>query len=142
MATGSGDITQGFTKVDQAADARFFIDFLDARKTIEGEREVKELLLEMLDPRPGASVLDVGCGTGDDARELAEHVRPSGKVIGIDLSEALVTESIKRSAGLDLPVEFRLGDVRHLDFPDSSFDCIRTAVATAGQASRGSLSAG
>jgi ubiquinone/menaquinone biosynthesis C-methylase UbiE len=126
MATRSGDITQGFTKVDQAADPRFFIEFLDARKTIEGEREVKELILEMLNLQPGARVLDVGCGTGDDARELAERVQSSGKVIGIDLSEALVAESMNRSAGMGLPVEFRLGDVRHLDFPDASFDSIRT----------------
>ena len=53
MATRVGDITQGFTEVDQAADPRFFVEFLDARRTIEGEREVKQLILEMLDLKPG-----------------------------------------------------------------------------------------
>jgi hypothetical protein len=36
-----------FTKVDQTSDPRFFIEFLDARKTVEGEREVKELILDL-----------------------------------------------------------------------------------------------
>lgn len=115
-----------FTKVDRTSDPRFFIEFLDARKTVEGEREVKELILDLLGLKPGARVLDVGCGTGDDAREIAGRVGPSGRVVGIDLSEFLVNESRRRADGLGLPVEFRQGDVRRLDFPDASFDCART----------------
>jgi ubiquinone/menaquinone biosynthesis C-methylase UbiE len=126
MSSSTADITQGFKQVDQAKDPRFFIEFLDARKTIEGEREVKELILEMLDLHPGARVLDVGSGAGDDAREIAEHVGPRGKVVGIDLSEALVAEAKRRAAGSALLVEFRLGDVRKLDFADATFDRIRT----------------
>ena len=37
MASGTGEVTHGFTQVDQTTDPRFFIEFLDARKTIEGE---------------------------------------------------------------------------------------------------------
>lgn len=114
-----------FTKVDQTSDPRFFIEFLDARKTVEGEREVKEVILDLLGLKPGAHVLDVGCGTGDDAREIAGRVGPTGRVVGIDLSEFLVNESKRRADGLGLPVEFRRGDARRLDFPDASFDCIR-----------------
>jgi ubiquinone/menaquinone biosynthesis C-methylase UbiE len=96
-----------FTKVDQTSDPRFFIEFLDARKTVEGEREVKELILDLLGLKTGARVLDVGCGTGDDAREIAGRVGPTDRVVGIDLSEFLVNESKRRADGLGLPVEFR-----------------------------------
>jgi ubiquinone/menaquinone biosynthesis C-methylase UbiE len=123
--SGSENPTQ-FVKVDQTSDPRFFIEFLDARKTVEGEREVKELILDMLGLKPGAHVLDVGCGTGDDAREIAGRVGPTGRVVGIDLSEFLVKESKRRADGLGLPVEFRQGDARRLDFPEASFDCVRT----------------
>jgi ubiquinone/menaquinone biosynthesis C-methylase UbiE len=123
--SGSENPTQ-FTKVDQTSDPRFFIEFLDARKTVEGEREVKELILDLLRLKPGANVLDIGCGTGDDAREIAGRVGPTGRVVGIDLSEFLVNESKRRAEGLGLPVEFLRGDARRLDFPDASFDCVRT----------------
>lgn len=37
-----------------------------------------------LRPRPGGSILDVGCGTGDLARRLAREIVPSGTVTGLD----------------------------------------------------------
>jgi ubiquinone/menaquinone biosynthesis C-methylase UbiE len=126
MSSGTDDVTQGFKQVDQAHDPRFFIEFLDARETIGGEREVKELILEMLDLKPGARVLDVGSGTGDDARKMAKHVGPRGQVIGVDSSEALVAESKRRATETGLPVEFRHADARKLDFPNATFDRIRT----------------
>jgi ubiquinone/menaquinone biosynthesis C-methylase UbiE len=113
-------------KVDQAADPRFFIEFLDARRTIEGEREVNQLILEMLDLKPGAQVLDVGCGTGDDVREIAELIGATGRIVGIDPSDALIAESKRPAVGSSLPVEFVLGDVRKLDLPNAAFDRVRT----------------
>jgi ubiquinone/menaquinone biosynthesis C-methylase UbiE len=126
MADRAGDISQGFTEVDQTADPRFFIDFLDARKTIDGEREVKQAIREMLDIQSGATVLDVGCGTGDDAREMAARVAPGGQVIGVDVSGVLVAESQRRTSDSNLPIQFLRGDVRKLNFPDAAFDRVRT----------------
>src|SRR6516225_12289893 len=87
------DITGGFTRVDQTKDPRFFIEFLDARKTVEGERDVKDLITQLLALKPGMEVLDVGCGTGDDAREMAAAVGRNGRAVGIDLSDTVITES-------------------------------------------------
>jgi ubiquinone/menaquinone biosynthesis C-methylase UbiE len=115
-----------FNKVDQTSDPRFFVEFLDARKTIGGEREIKQLVLDLLNLRLGAQVLDVGCGAGDDAREISGLVGATGRVIGIDSSEVMVTEARRREPASIEPLEFRTGDVRKLDFPDSSFDAVRT----------------
>jgi ubiquinone/menaquinone biosynthesis C-methylase UbiE len=115
-----------FIKVDQTSDPRYLIEFLDARKTIEGEREIKQLVLDLLDLRLGAHVLDVGCGTGDDAREIAGRVGAAGRVIGIDPSEVMIAEAKQRAPVSVAPLEFRTGDARKLDFPDSSFDAVRT----------------
>jgi ubiquinone/menaquinone biosynthesis C-methylase UbiE len=58
---------------------------------------------------------------------MAAVVGMSGKVVGIDLNErmiAIAQEKVK-TAGSGLPVSFRTGDVRRLDFPDASFDAVR-----------------
>jgi ubiquinone/menaquinone biosynthesis C-methylase UbiE len=115
-----------FSKIDQTSDPRYFIEFLDARKTIAGEREIKQLVLDLLDLRLGEHVLDVGCGTGDDAREIAGLVGATGRVVGIDSSEVMVTEAKRRVPTSVGHLEFRTGDARKLDFPDSSFDAVRT----------------
>lgn len=120
------DVAGGFTKVDQTKDPRFFIEFLDARKTMEGEREVKDLITQLLALKPGMDVLDVGCGTGDDAREMAAAVGRNGRAVGIDLSETMITESKSRITGSSVRAEFLIGDVRRLEFPDASFDRVRT----------------
>src|SRR2546428_228339 len=41
-------------------------------------------------PAPGDSALDVGCGFGSTTRELAHRIGPSGRVLGIDLSEPFI----------------------------------------------------
>ncbi|MPZ48637.1 MAG: methyltransferase domain-containing protein [Dehalococcoidia bacterium] len=114
-----------FDQVDESPDARTFIEFLDARSGFAGERGVKELEISMLAVAPGNVVLDVGCGTGDDVREVAGLVGPDGKVVGLDASCAMIDESRKRASGSGLPVEFVLGDAYALKFPDQSFDRAR-----------------
>lgn len=46
--------------------------------------------LTALAPRPGESILDIGCGGGETALALAEAVAPDGAVVGIDLSAAVL----------------------------------------------------
>ncbi len=48
--------------------------------------------MEQLALREGATILDVGCGAGQDALDLAQAVGPHGRVIGIDSSERLSCE--------------------------------------------------
>jgi ubiquinone/menaquinone biosynthesis C-methylase UbiE len=103
----------------------YFIRFLDARLTIEGELQVKRLIAGLLDAQPGHVVLDVGAGTGADTEETAERVGPDGRVIGLDLSAAMVAEAKRRTAGSRLPLEFVEGDATALDFGNATFDRCR-----------------
>ena len=115
-----------FANVEATHDPAALVAFLDARTGIEGEREVKELELAMLRVGPGLQILDVGCGTGDDAREIAALLGPKGKVTGVDVSPTMIAEARKRSLPNSLPVEFTEGSALDLPFAGESFDRVRT----------------
>ncbi len=73
----------------------------------------------------GARVLDVGCGVGTITAGLAERVRPGGMVVAVDRAEpALRAARATAQQRGAVDVEFRLGDVYHLDLPDASFDVV------------------
>jgi SAM-dependent methyltransferase len=112
-----------FGRVDEAADPKSFIDYLDTvGRAVEQFRRLGDQALVV---REGQRILDVGCGTGDDTRRLARLVGSSGHVIGIDSSEAMIEEARQRAHGSSLPVEYRIGDAHRLELPDSTFDAVR-----------------
>lgn len=57
----------------------------------------------------GAPVLELGCGTGKVAIPIAEA---GFEAVGIDLSEDMLREAHRKTAGRDLPVHFQLEDMR------------------------------
>jgi SAM-dependent methyltransferase len=74
--------------------------------------------------RPGARVLDVGCGPGTISIDLARHVGP-GTVLGIDREEQPLGEARTAAAEAGVAnVSFEVGDVYELAFEDASFDVV------------------
>ncbi|MFI0411230.1 methyltransferase domain-containing protein [Actinomadura sp. 3N508] len=71
--------------------------------------------------RPGASVLDVGCGPGTITAGLAERVAP-GRVVATDSAEAVLDEARKNAALSN--VEFAVADVHALPYADGTFDVV------------------
>ena len=114
--------TRGFRQVDQATDPQYYFQFLDEFGALESVQECRRLMLQLLQIRAGHRLLDVGCGVGDDVRDMARHVGETGKAVGLDNSYMMVAEARRRSEGLGLPVEFVVGDAENLDFPSESFD--------------------
>lgn len=73
----------------------------------------------------GQRVLDVGCGIGDPTLQVAVLVGPHGRVVGTDLSEAMLETARERAAALGLShVEFRLADVTADALEPESFDVV------------------
>ena len=68
-----------------------------------------------------ARVLDVGCGTGEIVRRLAEE-HPGVALLGVDLHEPHLELARERCSRFGTRVEFRRGDAFGLELPDSSFD--------------------
>jgi SAM-dependent methyltransferase len=114
----------GFAHVDRAASPDAYADYLDAVRGVGAVADWKRRSFEQLRPRPGAALLDIGCGTGEDAVALARLVAPGGTVTGIDASAAMVAEARRRAAG-HARVAFAVGDARHLGVPAGSVDGCR-----------------
>jgi SAM-dependent methyltransferase len=77
--------------------------------------------LAALAPRPGESVLDIGCGGGETALALARAVAPDGTVVGIDLSTAVLAFAERAAKGC-ARVRFVQADAQMFPFGPASFD--------------------
>lgn len=73
--------------------------------------------------RPGASLLDVGCGVGSITVDLAARVAP-GRVVGVDASEEALTAARAAARTAEVHVELVVADALALPFADASFDVV------------------
>jgi len=82
-----------------------------------------DFLEKALAPHPGASLLDIPCGSGRHSVELA---RRGYRMTGIDLSVDFLTSARARAAEFQVEVDLRLGDMRNpglaADTLDDAFD--------------------
>jgi len=76
-----------------------------------------------LAPMPGETILDVGCGSGLFARDIATAVGSSGKVCGIDLSEDQLAAARVNCAQVK-NVELDVGNVLTIPYPAAPFDAV------------------
>jgi len=73
-------------------------------------------LVELLAPRPGELVLDLGCGSGELTQEIADR---GAAVVGLDASADMLAKARQQFPALDL----RLGDASCFELPER-FDAI------------------
>jgi ubiquinone/menaquinone biosynthesis C-methylase UbiE len=75
--------------------------------------------------KPGEVVVDLGSGGGIDVLLAAQKVGPTGRAIGIDMTDAMVerarANAAKAGAG---NAEFHLGRIEALPLPDAAADCV------------------
>ena len=76
--------------------------------------------------QPGETVVDLGSGAGMDAFLAARQVGPSGRVIGVDMTDAMLEKAREnaRKVGLEDRVEFRKGHIEALPIENDSVDAI------------------
>lgn len=75
--------------------------------------------------RPGMRALDVACGTGKVAADLARAVEPGGEVVGIDVSSRMIERARQRFERPGLA--FVVGDALALPVEDGTFDAATIA---------------
>jgi ubiquinone/menaquinone biosynthesis C-methylase UbiE len=74
---------------------------------------------------PGLTLLDVGCGPGTITADLAALVAP-GRVVGLEHAPRILEKARAASVerGVAEHVDFQVGDVHSLPFPDDTFDIV------------------
>ncbi len=78
-------------------------------------------MLKFLELTEGEQVLDIGCGPGLLAYDMAASVGSEGCMCGIDISDDMLAMSRKRCAEQSW-AEFQTADATKLPYPNSSFD--------------------
>ena len=91
------------------------------------ERVFKRRLVELAAPRSGERVLDVGCGTGTLALELAARC-PGAAVSGVDADEAMLARARDKAAGRGISLDLRAAMAQDLPFPDATFDLVVSSL--------------
>jgi arsenite methyltransferase len=105
--------------------------FSEGYAELEGHEPAADLGLgcglptQSADIKPGDTVLDLGSGAGNDAFVARSLVGERGRVIGVDMTEAMIEKAEKNRTKLGhANVEFRLGEIEALPVADDSVDVV------------------
>ena len=87
-------------------------------------RELRQRTASLARLQPGDAVLDVGCGTGTLAMEVARRIGRAGRVAGVDSGTQQIARASLKAARRNVPIEFQIGVIEQLPFPDQTFDVV------------------
>jgi len=80
---------------------------------------------QFADIKVGDHLLDLGSGAGNDCFVARAIVGDTGKVTGLDFTDAMVRRAVENAEKLGLSnILFVKGDIEEMPFPDSTFDVI------------------
>ena len=91
-------------------------------------RELRQRTATLASIQPEEQVLDVGCGTGTLAMEVARRVGHAGCVVGVDPGTEQIAHARAKAARRHLPIEFQIGVIEQLPFPDQTFDVVLSTL--------------
>lgn len=104
-------------------------DELNDMLSLGQHRVWKKMTIQWARAQAGDRALDICCGSGDIALQLAKQVGMSGSVVGLDFAQNMLDYADSRQRGLprfgdQCSVEWVQGDAMQLPFPDEEFDAI------------------
>jgi SAM-dependent methyltransferase len=113
-----------YRDVDAQPDPREFVARLEERGETPTQSRLRRRFLRFARVGAGASVLEVGSGSGVVARDLVRMVGAGGRVTGVDPSRTFVIAArrLARQRGLAGRIDFRVADGRRLPFKSGRFD--------------------
>jgi ubiquinone/menaquinone biosynthesis C-methylase UbiE len=105
-----------------------FYDGLINLMTFGQIRRLRQMTIDQAGLRPGEVVLDVGCGTGAVTIPAKERVGNNGIAVGIDPDPAMISMARRKAKRKDLEIDFRVGVIESLPFPDETFDVVTSSL--------------
>jgi SAM-dependent methyltransferase len=98
---------------------------LEDRARAPTYRAMFNALIDLIAPRPGEPILEVGCGAGSLVRLLARRVGAANPITAVDVNPFLLREAAALAAadGLASAIAFAKGNAEALPFADGAFGC-------------------
>jgi SAM-dependent methyltransferase len=117
------ELAQHYTTIVLGGAFLGFVPTLEARIR-GGYQSVVRNVVDAARPEPGASIAEVGCGSGAVARWLARHTGGANPITAVDVNAYLLreAEALTESQGLAERITYHLGDAEALPLPSNSFD--------------------
>ena len=117
---------RAFSSADDIDDqADFFVRFLDVLHRQPGIQANHKRTVELLEICDGYQLLDVGCGAGSYSHDVYPLVGDKGRMVGLDQSREFIDVARRRADALGMSIEYVIGDVNAMSFPDDAFDGCR-----------------
>lgn len=121
---GTDDRPSGYQQVDADPDPGALLESMVVTAAWPATVDLRTWERDRLALAPGERLLDVGCGLGEAARSLAVDLGPTGEVLGLDTSTAMLGAA-RTSWDVECLAHFALGDAMALGVPSGAFDAAR-----------------
>ena len=99
---------------------------LEDRAQMPTYRAMFRTLIDLIAPRSGEAIIEVGCGAGSLVRLLAQRLGDANPITGADVNPFLLREAaqLAEAEGLAGLIRFTEGNAEALPFADEAFDCV------------------
>jgi SAM-dependent methyltransferase len=99
---------------------------LEDRARMPSYRAMFRSLIDVIAPRPGEAILEIGCGAGSLVRLLAQRLGAANPITAADVNPFLLREAaqLAEAEGLTGAIQFRQANAEALPFEDNSYDCV------------------
>jgi demethylmenaquinone methyltransferase/2-methoxy-6-polyprenyl-1,4-benzoquinol methylase/phosphoethanolamine N-methyltransferase len=104
-----------------------YYDFAVNITTLGQARRLRRMTVDQALIKPGDTVLDVGCGTGEVTLLAKTHAK-DGNVYGIDPAPEMIAVARKKASRKGLDIDFRVATIESLPFPDASIDVVTSSL--------------
>jgi len=99
---------------------------LEDRAQMASYQAMFRTLIEVIAPRPGETILEIGCGAGSLVRLLARRLGTANPITAADVNPFLLREAAQLAEAEELAgaIQFTHGNAEALPFEDNAFDCV------------------